>query len=53
MHLFIEKGLRGVISYVDKRHSKVNSKYMKSYDTSEENQFIMYLDANNIVDING
>ena len=40
--------MRGVISYIDKRHSKANNKYMKSYDTSEENQFIMYLDANNL-----
>ena len=24
MHLFIEKGMRGVISYISKRHSKVN-----------------------------
>ena len=23
-HLFIEKGMRGVISYISKRHSKVN-----------------------------
>ena len=48
MHLFIVKRTRGVISYIDKRHSKANNKYMKSYDTSEENQFILYLDANNL-----
>ena len=26
MHLFIEKGMRGGISYIVKRHSKVNNK---------------------------
>ena len=26
MHLFIEKGMRGGISYIAKRHSKVNNK---------------------------
>ena len=28
MHLLIEKGLRGGISYIAKRHSIVNNKYM-------------------------
>ena len=32
MYLFIEKGLRGRISYICKRYSKVNNKYMKNYD---------------------
>ena len=27
MHLFIEKGMRGGISYIAKRHSKANNKY--------------------------
>ena len=29
MHLFIGKGRRGGISYIAKRHSKANNKYMK------------------------
>ena len=37
MHLFIEKGMRGGISYIAKRHSKANNKYMKDYDGSECN----------------
>ena len=45
MPLFIEKGMRGGISYIAKVHSKANNKYMKSYDSSEESKFIMYLDA--------
>ena len=53
MHLFIEKGMRGGISYIAKRHSKANNKYMENYDSSEcnsieESVFIMYLVANNL-----
>ena len=29
MYLFMEKGLRGGISYIAKRHSKTNNKYTK------------------------
>ena len=46
MHLFIEKGMRGGISYIAKRHIKANNNYIKCYDSGEEN--IMYLDANNL-----
>ena len=35
MHLFIEKGMRGGISYIAKRHSKANNKYMQSYDAKK------------------
>ena len=48
MHLFIEKGMRGCISYIAKRHSKANNKYMKDYDNTKGNTFIMYFDANNL-----
>ena len=48
MYLFIEKGLRGGISYVCKRHSKANNKYMKSYDPTKTLEFISYLDMNNL-----
>ena len=44
MHLFIEKGMRGGISYIAKIYCKANNKYMKCYDSSEESEFIIYLD---------
>ena len=47
MHLFIEKEMRGGISYIAKRHSKANNKYM-CYDSSEESKYITYLDENNL-----
>ena len=47
MYLFIEKGMRGGISYFAERHSKANNKYM-CYDSSEENKYITYRDANNL-----
>ena len=48
MHLFIEKAMRGGISYISKKHSKANNKYMKCYDSSEKSEYIIYLDANNL-----
>ena len=36
MHLFIENGMRGGISYIAKRHSKSNNKYMKCYDRDKK-----------------
>ena len=47
-HLFIEKGMRGSMSYIAKRHSRANIKYVKNYDNTKENAFIMYFDANNL-----
>ena len=46
--LFIEKGMRGGISYIAHRHAKANNKYMKDYDPQKESSYIMYLDANNL-----
>ena len=48
MHLFIEKGMRGGISYIAKTNGKANSKYMEYYDSSEESIYIIYLDTNNL-----
>ena len=48
MYLFIEKGLRGGISYIAKRYAKANNKYMKDYDPKKPSKFITYLDMNNL-----
>ena len=48
MYFFVEKRLRGGISYIAKRFSKTNNKYIQSYDSNKSSKFIMYLDANNL-----
>ena len=39
-YLFIEKRLRGGISYIGKRYATANNKYMKVYDSKEPSKFI-------------
>ena len=46
--LFIEKGMRGGISYIAHRHARANNKYMENYNKSEVSSYITYLDANNL-----
>ena len=48
MYLFIEKGLRGGISYIAKRCSDLNNQYMKNCDPKKPSKFITYLDMNNL-----
>ena len=48
IYYFIEKWMKGGISYIAKRYSKANNKYMAGYDSSEESIYITYLDANNL-----
>ena len=48
MYLFIEKGLRGGISYIAKRYSEANNKYMKNYDPTKPSKYITYLDMNSL-----
>ena len=48
MFQFIEKGMRGGISYIANRYGKANNKYMKTYDDKVPQRYIMYLDANNL-----
>ena len=46
--LFIEKGLRGGISYIAKRYAKANNKDINDYDPKKPSTFISYLDINNL-----
>ena len=48
MFQFIEKGMRGGVSYIANRNGKANNKYMKEYDEKAPSKYIMYLDANNL-----
>ena len=47
-YLFIEKGLRGGISYIAKRYAKANNKYMNDYDPKNLSAFTSYLYMNNL-----
>ena len=47
-YLFIEKGLRGRISYIAKRYAKANNKYMNDFDPKKPSTFMSYLDMNNL-----
>ena len=48
MFQFIEKGMRGGVSYIENRCGNANNKYMKEYDEKAPSKYIMYLDANNL-----
>ena len=48
IYLFIEKGIGGGISYISKRYSEVNNKYVKDYDPTKPSKFIFHLDMNNL-----
>ena len=47
MYLFIEKRMRGGISYIAKRFSKANNTYMQSYDAYKPSKH-MYLDKTSL-----
>ena len=46
MFQFIEKGVRGGVSYIANRYGRGNNKYMEEYDANVPSKYIMYLDAN-------
>ena len=48
MFQFIEKGMRGGISYIANRYGKANNKYIRTYDKKAPQKYIIYLDANNL-----
>ena len=48
MFQFIEKGMRGGVSYIANRYGKANNKCIKKYNEKAPSKYIMYLDANNL-----
>ena len=48
MYLFIQKGLTRRISYIAKRYSEANNKYLKDYDPTKPSKYIEYFDENNL-----
>ena len=48
MYQFVEKGMRGGVSYIANRFGEANNKYMKDFDENALEKHIMYLDANNL-----
>ena len=48
IHLFIENGMRGGVSCMNKRYSKANNKYCKDYDQEISENYLIYLDMNKL-----
>ena len=48
MYLLFGKFMRGGVSYISKRYSKANNKYLKSYDTKQESKHMIYFDTNSL-----
>ena len=48
IRLFIEKGMRGGISYVNKRYSRAHNENCPNYDKEKSIKYINYLDRNNL-----
>ena len=48
MILMTEKGIRGDLTQVVKKHAVANNKYLPDYDSTKKSVFLQYLDANNL-----
>ena len=46
--IFIEIGMRGCISCINKRYNKANNEYCSDYDSEKPKTYITYLDMNNL-----
>ena len=46
--MFFEQGMRGGVSYINKRFSEANNKYCLNYDKGKPEKYILYLDMNNL-----
>lgn len=48
MYLLVENNIRGGLSQISKRYAKANNKGMKGYNKNAIDEYILYLDANNL-----
>lgn len=48
MILMTEKGIRGGLTQVVKKHAVANNKYLDDYDSTKKSVFLQYLEANNL-----
>jgi len=48
MYLMVESGIRGGVSMITKKHAEANNPYVDTHDPSKPNNYLMYLDANNL-----
>ena len=48
MYLFVEEGIRGGICIISNRYGTANNPYVLGYDSTQDINYIMYLDANNL-----
>lgn len=48
MFQFIQKGMRGGISYISIRYGKANTKYIKNYNDRAPSKYIMYINDNSL-----
>ena len=48
MILMTEKGIRGGLTQVTKKHAVANNKYLPNYDSTKKSVFLQYLIANNL-----
>ena len=47
-HLFNEEGIRGGLAMISNQYALAKAPGMENYDISKRNNYIMYLDANNL-----
>ena len=47
-YLFIEKGLRGGVSYIDKKYAEANNNCTENCDPKKPSTFITCLNMNNL-----
>ena len=47
-YMFFEQGMRGGVSYINKRYSKANNKYCPDYDKAKPEKYIIYLVMNDL-----